>query len=186
MTEDFPVYATRYSKLSRLGFGIAFLILGYSSIGMMTGLIAVEADQRLQQVLIGLCFLALAIGCAIPLAIMFRSGAKPVFSLDHDGVWDRRLTTEPIPWSLIAEVQRFEPGFVERLVTPSGRGGKIILHIAPDAWDRIPFTHAFVGPLHTGLLAGSNRLRIFHGTLDTSFQALAGVLVTAWQFAKNG
>ncbi|MBU1175212.1 MAG: hypothetical protein KKH72_07385 [Alphaproteobacteria bacterium] len=184
MPQTFPSLAIPYSRLSRLGFGVAVLILGYGGVGMATGLIAIEESGRLQQIWIGIGFLACALICAVPFVVLFRTGSRPVLSVDPTGIWDRRLTTAPIPWTSIARIEGIAPGFMERLVMPGSKAGKILLHIAPDAWDSLPFAHRHVASLHGWLLAGRGRLRILHGALDARFPLLMDALIAAEDAAR--
>ena len=98
MPGAFPSIEIPYSRLSRLGFGIAMLILGYGGVGMVFGIISADAGQRLQQIWIGIAFLACAAVCAWMFIKMFRTGALPVLVIDDQGIWDKRLTrrTDPV------------------------------------------------------------------------------------------
>ena len=53
---------------------------------------------------------------------------------------------------------------------PGSQAGKILLNIAPAAWTEIAFAAPYIGPLHNWLLAGTNKLRIYHGTIDARFR----------------
>ena len=88
---------------------------------MVFGLIGAETADRMQQVLIGLVFLAGAIACALPFVRMFLTGSDPVLIVEPSGIWDRRLTREPIPWSAIARIEGIAPSFMERLAMPAPR-----------------------------------------------------------------
>ena len=179
MSDGFPALAIPYSRLSRLGYGIAVLILGYGGVGMVFGLIGGETAERGQVLLIGLAFLAAAAICLVFFFRMFATGTDPVLIVDRAGIWDRRLTRAPIPWAAITRIEGIAPGFMERLLMPGSQAGKIILHIAPDALARLPLTNAFVRPLHEWLLAGSGRLRILHGAIDARFPYLMDALLDA-------
>lgn len=177
MPDAFPSLFIPYSKLSRLGYGIAVLILGYGGIGMVFGLIGGETTDRMQQVLIGLVFLAGAIACALPFVRMFLTGADPVLIVEPSGIWDRRLTREPIPWPAIEKIEGIAPSFMERLAMPGSKAGKVLLHLTPEAAATLPFNNAYVGPLHFWLLAGPQKLRIFHSALDAQFPFLMDALL---------
>ena len=177
MPDAFPSLAIRYSKLSRLGYGIAVLILGYGGVGMVFGLIGAETGDRTQQVLIGLVFLAGALACALPFVRMFKTGSDPVLIVDPAGLWDRRLTREPIPWPAIAQIEGIAPSFMERLAMPGSKAGKILVHLAPEAAGTISFNNGTIAPLHAWLLAGPGKLRIFHSALDAQFPLLMDALI---------
>lgn len=179
MTDGFPVLNCHYSRLSRLSFGTAFLILGYGGVGMVTGLIATGDNQRLQQILIGLCFLALAGAFGFAFVQMIRAIGRSVLTLDNGGLWDRRLTTAAIPLAAIARIENIEPSFLERLIIPSGRNGRILIHIQPDWWDRLSLRTDWVTRMLGRIFAGRGRLRLFHKTLDIPYLALIGALEQA-------
>ena len=177
MPDAFPSLLIPYSKLSRLGYGIAVLIFAYGGIGMVFGLIGTDTADRTQQMLIGLVFLAASLACAIPFVRMFRTGADPVLIVDPAGIWDRRLTRAPIPWSAIERIEGIAPSFMERLVMPGSKAGKVLLHLTPDAVTGLAFNNTYVGPLHFWLLAGPSKLRIFHSALDAQFPLLMDALL---------
>ena len=179
MPDGFPALAIPYSRLSRLGYGIAVLILGYGGVGMVFGVIGGEAAERGQVALIGLAFLAGAAICLVWFVRMFAAGTDPVLIIDRNGIWDRRLTKAPIAWTAITRIEGIAPGFMERLLMPGSQAGKIILHIAPEARPGLEMANIYAGPLHEWLFAGSGRLRIFHGAIDARFPYLMDALLDA-------
>ncbi len=174
--EDLPVLEGRYSRLSQFGFGVVFLIFLYGGIGMVLGFIAIEDGQRLQQIVIGLVFLVLAAGFGLATTRMFMALRKPVLTLDRNGLWDRRLTTAPIPWTAIARIEAVEPGFVERILLPGAYKGTLAVHVRPEAWDAITFASRFWEWLNLLLFAGRGRLRLFYRALDLPYQTLIAAL----------
>lgn len=160
------------SRRGFFGYGVGVLILAYGGFGMVTGFIAADPQSRGMQIGFGLVFLALALGTGLILFRLFRMLGREVLTIDANGVWDRRLTQAPIPWSAIESIERVEPSFIEKLVLVGGQGGKIVLHIAPSFWPRISFSEAWIEAVHTNLLAGPNGLRIFHKPLDMSYLQL--------------
>ncbi len=185
MPDEFPQLHYSYSRRAYLGFATGLLILVYGGIGMVAGLIAVEAGQRTQQIMIGWCFLALAAVVGVLLIRMIRAAGKPVLTLDRDGLWDRRLTTAPIPWTAIAGIERVDTSFFERMILLGSQSGKLLVRIAPKEWDRIPFIHKYQGTAHALFLAGENRLRIFHKALDTRYPQLFVASAETWRIARE-
>ncbi len=185
MSDDLPDFTIGYSRRTFFGYGVAFLILAYGGVGMVSGLIAVDAGQRFQQILIGLVFLVLAVCIGVFLFSMFRMMGKPVLILKDDGLWDRRLTVKPIPWSDIQSIERVEPGMVERLVLLGGMTGKIVICVVPEARDRIGFVHPWQAFLHAFVLAGDGRLRLIHKPLDAQYAQLSALLMQKWQIAHG-
>lgn len=179
MTDDVPALSCRYSRWSFFAFGAVFLILGYGGVGMVSGLIAVQDDQRTQQILIGLGFLALAAGFGSAIGAMIRSAGAPVLTLDRHGFWDRRLTTAPIPWPAIARIEGIEPSLIERLVMPAGRTGTLFIHIRPDWRDRIAFAPTWSIRFQRPFFTKKGRLRVFHKTLDIPYSSLRAALEQA-------
>ncbi len=175
----FPELSCRYSRLSRLGFGIVFLIFGYGGVGMVFGLIEITAEGRQQQVLIGLLFLAIAAGFGLAGYGMFRAGAQTILSLDREGLWDRRLTSAPLPWSQIEIVKGPEPGFLEQLVIPGKTRGSIVIGLKPGAMDGNAFVWSWSGLYNRIRHPRRSSLQIFHRTLDISHATLTTGLALA-------
>ncbi len=175
----FPELTSRYSRLSRLGFGIVFLIFAYGGIGMVFGLVDVEPDERMQQVLIGLLFLAIAAGFGFAGFEMVRAGAQTILSIGPEGLWDRRLTSAPLPWSGIEMVKGPEPGFLERLVIPGKSRGTIVIGLTPGAMDGNEFVWSWSTLFNRLRYPRRDRVQIFHRTLDMSHATLSTALALA-------
>jgi hypothetical protein len=185
MPDDLDELTFRYSRRAYLGFGIGFLILAYGGIGMVLALIPAEAGQRSQQIAIGLAFLAVAALVGVLFVKLILAAGKPVLTLDGNGLWDRRLTTAPIPWSAIAQIERIDPSFFERMILLGSSSGKILVRIRENEWDRIPFIHNYQKSLHAMLLAGEHGLRIFHKALDSRYPLLSAAVLGRWQAEKD-
>lgn len=175
----FPELNCRYSRLSRLGFGIVFLIFGYGGIGMVFGLVEIEADGRMQQLLIGLVFLAIAAGFGLAGFEMLRAGAQTILSFGREGLWDRRLTRDPIPWAGIDVIKGAEPGFLERLVIPGKTRGAIVIGLKPGAMQGNDFVWSWSALYNRVRYPRRNKLQIFHRSLDISHATLTTALALA-------
>lgn len=162
------------------------LILGYGGVGMILGIISADEGQRLQQIWIGLAFLAGALICVVPFVRMFRAGAMPVLLVDETGIWDKRVTARPVPWAAITGIEGIAPGFMERLLMPGSQAGRILIHVAPEAYPELDFIDPATAALHRWLLAGDKSFRILHGAIDARFPLLMDVLLDAQEAAKAG
>ena len=181
-----PELTCRYSKLSRLGFGVVFLIFAYGGVGMVFGLVEVAPDERMQQVLIGLLFLAIAAGFGFAGFEMVRAGGQTILSIGAEGLWDRRLTSAPLPWSGIELVKGPEPGFLERLVIPGKSRGTIVIGLKPGVMDGNDFTWSWSTLFNRVRYPRRDKLQIFHRTLDMSHSSLSTALALAIAAAGDG
>ena len=170
-----------YSKRAFFGFAAGFLILAYGGVGMVAGFIEADAGERLQQSAIGMAFLAGALVVGAIALKFYKARNLTVLSIDDAGVWDRRLTRAPIPWSAIAEIRRIEPSFMERLALLGMQGGKLMIDIRPEAFADITPSEPWVVPLHRYLLAGPFQFRIVHRTLDVTYPLFAASLMQIWE-----
>jgi len=183
---SFPELTCRYSRLSRLGFGVVFLIFAYGGVGMVFGLVHVEPDERMQQVLIGLLFLAIAAGFGLAGFEMYRAGIETILSIGAEGLWDRRLTQGPLPWSEIEIVKGPDPGFLERLVIPGKTRGSIIIGLKPGVMEGNDFIWSWSGLYNRMRYPRRGKLQIFHRTLDASHATISTALAIAVATERTG